>query len=126
VKHIYQPPGSSLCGQTCVAMITGISLDESIQLFDGKRGGTRTRDLVNALANKGIQCGDKLVRLKGQAKPNVCIVKLHFDDSKVTHWVVWHNGRFYDPSYYGDGQLNAKKNEYQTGVRETSYLPVHL
>jgi hypothetical protein len=43
IKWIQQPEGSSLCGQTCVAMIAGITLEESIGAFGGKKRGTRIR-----------------------------------------------------------------------------------
>jgi hypothetical protein len=75
--HIYQPPGSSLCGQTCVAMLAGISLEESISAFNGKRGGTLTRDVVDAFRKLGIHCGDKLIHLKGQKKPGERCTSLH-------------------------------------------------
>jgi hypothetical protein len=127
IDHIFQPPGSSLCGQTCVAMIAGVSLKESIDVFSGKRGGTRTKDVVAALRKLGINCGDQpLTRYRGDCLPDTCIAKLHFDHQKQTHWVVWHEGIFYDPSIDGDFILNAIKNKYPEGVRLTSYLPIFM
>jgi hypothetical protein len=114
IKHIIQPPESSLCGQTCVAKIAGITLEESIEAFA-------------ALRKLGIDCGDSpLTRLKGQDKPDTCIVKLHFEGTANTHWVVRHEERFYDPSVYGDSKLNKTKNKYPEGVRQTSYLPIFI
>jgi hypothetical protein len=77
IKYQYQPPGSSLCGQTCVAMIAGITLEESIEAFRGKKGGTRTKEVVAALRKLGINCGDPpLTRIKSQELPDTCIVGL--------------------------------------------------
>lgn len=117
--HLQQPEKSSLCGQACVAMIAGITLDESIKVFRTK-GGTRTSDVYRALTTLGIKCGDKLVRLKdGIQKPNICIVKLHFSDTKNTHWTVWNHNHFYDPG------LEFPIEEYPKHlVRETSFLPI--
>jgi hypothetical protein len=127
INHIFQPPNSKLCGQTCVAMIAGITLKESIEAFGGKKGRTRTKDVVGALRKLGINCGDPpLTRLKGQDKPDTCIVKLHFDGTTNTHWVIWHEEIFYDPSLYGDSELNKTKNKYPEGVRQTSYLPIFI
>jgi hypothetical protein len=128
IKHMYQPVGSSLCGQTCVAMLAGITLDQAIEAFGGKKGGTRTKDVVAALRKLAINCGDPpLTRFTGDnCLPDTCIVKLHIDGAKHTHWVVWHEGRFYDPSWYGDSCLNKTKNKYRQGIRHTSYLPVFL
>jgi hypothetical protein len=130
IKWMQQPPGSSLCGQTCVAMIAGITLDESIESFGGKRGGTRTKELVAALRKLGINCGDPpLVRINGQCYPDTCIVKLHInheDYKKSTHWVIWHEGRYYDPSLIGQYTLNCYKGKYPEGIRPTSYLPIFM
>jgi hypothetical protein len=127
IKWLQQPEGSSLCGQTCVAMIAGITLEESIAAFGGKRSGTRTKDLVAALRKLGIDCGDPpLARIKYQCYPDTCIVKLHFDNKTHTHWTLWHNGRYYDPDFTGQYTLNCYKGKYPEGVRATSYLPIYL
>jgi hypothetical protein len=127
IKWMQQPEGSSLCGQTCVAMLAGVTLEESIKSFGGKRGGTRTKELVNAIRKLGINCGDPpLVRINGQCYPDTCIVKLHFDDQTHTHWTLWHNGQFYDPSYIGQYTLYCYKGKYPEGIRPTSYLPIFM
>jgi hypothetical protein len=119
IKWIQQPEGSSLCGQTCVAMIAGVTLEESIEAFGGKRSGTRTKDVVIALRKLGIN---------GQCYPDTCIVKLHFDGQKNTHWTIWHEGKFYDPEAYHNFFLNEFMggNKYWEGVRQTSYLPIFM
>lgn len=129
MKHIFQPPGSSLCGQTCVAMIAGVSLEESIAAF-GKRSGTRTKEVVAALRKLGVNCGDPpLMRLREPWRltnlPETCIVKMHFDGSKTTHWAIWHNKRFYDPDERGHQSL-YENIAYPSGVRITSYLPIFM
>ena len=119
MKLVRQPEGSSLCGQACVATIAGVSLEESIQAFC-TRGGTHTWQLVKALRKLGLKCGDKPIRLTNRRqKPSTCIVRLHFDGYKFTHWTVYHDGVYLDPDL---GVLT----EYPEGVRETSYLPVYL
>lgn len=115
---ILQPEGSWLCGQTCVAMLAGITLEESIAVF-GKRSSTSTKDVIRALRSLGISCGDSLISLKKQAKTPVCMVVLHFAGVKYTHWTVYHNDLYYDPAC---GILK----EYPEGFRETSFLPVFL
>lgn len=121
IKYVTQPLGSALCGQTCVAMIAGISLEESIDVF-GKRGETETRDLVAALRKLNIRCGDKLIRRKkGRDLPECCIVVVHFPGAPMRHWhwVVYYKGLYYDPDT-GIGML------YRPEVRITSYLPIYL
>jgi hypothetical protein len=83
-----------------------------------KKGGTRTL---------GVECGDPpLTRYRRDCLPDTCIVMLHFDFQKHRHWVIWHEGRFYDPSIEGDFVLNETKHKYPVGVRLTSYLPIFM
>jgi hypothetical protein len=130
INHIFQPPGSSLCGQTCVAMIAGITLDDSIEAFGGKKGGTRTKDVVAALQKLGINCGDPpLTRFNGDCfTSDTCIVKLRFEESNHSHWTLWHEGRYYDPDEYAAYIMNKSLNgnKYWEGVRPTSYLPIFM
>lgn len=113
-----QPENSCLCGQTCVAMIAEISLEESISVF-GKRSSTTTKDVINALRKLGISCGDRLLSAKKHEKPDVCICVLHYKDFKQTHWCVWNGEWYLDPAY---GIID----EYGEGFRVTSYLPIYL
>jgi len=119
LKMIMQPEGSNLCGQACVAMLLGISLDESIKLI-GKRGKTRTRDLVTALKAKGCDCGTRLIR--GDFIGD-CIIKMTFTRTH-SHWIIFYEGKFYDPSngFNPPGILIfAKRGEYKL----SSYLPIY-
>lgn len=118
MKLIRQPKGSSMCGQACVATIAGVSLEESIKAFGGSKGGTRTKQVVNALRKLGVACGDKLVRIsKKNPKPSECMVVLRFDDCRYGHWTFYFHGLYFDPD------IGIVK-EYPEGVRETSYLPI--
>lgn len=95
VSYIKQPPGSDCCGQACVAMLAGITLDESIAMF-GKKGGTTTKDVVAVLTRLGIGCADRLVRKK---PAGTCIVSvLAKSDKTYRHWVLYHNGVYFDPA----------------------------
>ena len=61
------------CGQACVAMIAGVTLEEAI-VATGKTSRTRTADLKRGLDVFGIPHGDKLIRYrKGNPLPTVCI-----------------------------------------------------
>jgi hypothetical protein len=130
INHIFQPPESSLCGQTCVAMIAGITIEESIVAFGGTRRGTRTKQLVEALRKLGVKCGDApLTRIpktwQWDDLPKTCIVKLHFEWTKTTHWTLWHNNRFYDPTEEANNLIYLGI-AYPQGVRLTSYLPIFM
>lgn len=118
MELVRQPKNSNLCGQACVATIAGVSIEESIKAFDGTRGKTRTKQVAKALRKFGIECGDRLIRLSGKVnKTSFCMVRLHFNNAKHTHWTMYSNGLFYDPDF---GILRA----YPERVRQTSFLPI--
>lgn len=117
MELIMQPPGSWLCGQTCVAMIAGITLEQSIRIF-GKRSGTTTKQVIRALRETGIECGDILIRARNHERPAFCMAVVHFRGERYTHWTIWKNGRYYDPAI---GIID----EYPEDAWVTSYLPIY-
>lgn len=120
MKYIRQPEGSSLCGQTCVAMVAGVSLEESIKVF-GTRSGTRTRQLVAALKTLRVNCGNKLIRLsKKNKKTDLCIVHLRIKGVKNGHWTVWNKNHFLDPG------IEMYVVDYGEMAKECSFLPIYL
>jgi hypothetical protein len=97
-------------------MIASITLEESVAVFK-TRGRTTTKQVVKALREFGISCGDKRLSLKKHPKSSVCMVICHYRDCKSTHWVVYNNGLYFDPAA-------GIVVEYPDGVRETSCLPI--
>ena len=107
IKHLRQPVGSSLCDQTCVAMVAGVSLDEAIEAVGCTRG-TRIKELADGLNKLGFICDRKLKTLSKKKPlteqlPSTAIVntKWRSEHRKTPggHWVVWHNERIYDPEF---------------------------
>jgi hypothetical protein len=93
----YRPPRSNLCGQTCIAMLLGISIDDALKLI-GKRGCTRTRDLVKALRSQGFTCPDRAQRCdRDHPIPYDCIMKYSWRGRSKGHWVLRVGGVEYDP-----------------------------
>ena len=89
------------CGQTCIAMLAGITLIEAINII-GKTRATRTGDLKRGLDICGISHGDRLIRHKrGRPLPRLCICHFGMEIRPsmpiAGHWVVFHNGTFFDP-----------------------------
>ena len=117
INLIKQPKGSNLCGQACVAMITGISLEESIKLF-GSKGKTGTKQLYYALKERGITCSEKAVRIKNNNKPEFCIITIHYTGYKNKHFCVWNNNKYYDPAR----GIRKKLDKFE---RETSFIKIN-
>lgn len=98
MNRIQQPEGSSLCGQACVAMAAGVSLDRAIEVI-GHSHGTYTRDVIAGLRSLGIGCGDRLHRVsrKLPVLPQRCIVAMHSPRRRLEHWMLSWDGEMFDP-----------------------------
>lgn len=123
-KYITQPPNSNLCGQTCVAMLAGITLEESIEVF-GTSGPTRTKDLIRALTKLGFKTDKKLglaprKHIKGWCSKVVSIQKMVVQEKpRRTHWVLSIYGLIVDPSPYPvNGRIiSGLAVRFRNGVR---------
>lgn len=121
--HQFQPQDSSLCGQTCVAMIASISISQSIDIFK-KRGRTNTKNVVNALRYLGFHCSDKAIRIsKDVILPLRCIARVReCNNKRWSHWIVLWDGWIYDPAY-GLAELPHNPN-WSPSTHMTSFIPV--
>jgi len=113
---IKQPDGKKQCGQIAVAVVAGITLNESILLV-GKKGCTRTKDLVTALRKVGYQCPNKCRKMP---RPHLAIAQLHHPNRKGWHWVVVDGDKIFDGTNGNDRGQVVWKNSW----RMTSYLPI--
>ena len=121
MKYIKQPKGSSLCGQSCVAMITDMTLDESIEIF-GSRGQTNTKQVINALRTRVSITAERLTRVKGPL-PELCIVKILWEN-KGSHWVIHKKGKIYDPAIGVYKLLKYKEMIKKVPGKMTSYIKI--
>lgn len=80
----------SNCGQTCVAMLTGISQWEAMNAF-GKDDGSTPKQMEDVLHRLGYETK----RLRGRAWPELGIIFVRGVD--VNHAVAVKNGVAYDP-----------------------------
>ncbi len=98
--HRIQQPTDTTCGQTCVAMLAGVTVDEVCEVM-GKKGKTHRKDLARALNHFNFSC-TPLIRMTKVLEKDVlrlAIIRLQHPTTKSwTHWVVRKDGEDYDPS----------------------------
>lgn len=123
IRALLQPPDSSLCGQTCVAMAAGVSLAEAIKAVGhDKTRGTTTAEVVRGLRALGLSCANraKPVGRVRQVLPTRGLVAIHRPEGtkKPTrwHWLLTWDGRMYDP---------AGRWPHYEGWRITSALEIY-
>ncbi len=96
ISYIKEPTGS-LCGQTCVAMLAGVSVDDVIDVM-GTHEGTVKQDLKKALDYYGIAYAPKSTKFNADTSlPELCIIRMKLPD--YGHWGIYHKGTFYDPEF---------------------------
>ena len=114
------------CGPACVAMVLGIKYGEAVRLFwptgRARKAGTTTRQVREALAKGGADCGERLLRAY-RGMEDVRSLDHHAILHGVPavgwegmgHWVLWdaRRGLVLDPGFTPSGSM-----------RIVSYLPV--
>lgn len=123
------------CGQTCLAMVTGVSVEE-VERTLGKTGSTRTADLVRWLRKQGWECEDRLqkVGLPEQIgiKPLWAIAKVaqRAPDGRLKpnwHWVVLWEGQWFDPERPGHSRPPGEWTSYlrltKSGAKRSRPVP---
>lgn len=104
----------------------------------GKSGLSNKYHLITGLMAFGVDCGDKLVRGMPETDETAIIKfmfvdfekelgrvkaqELHLDGPRRSHWVVWHNKKFYDPA----AGVFRKKPDYLTTCNFVSHLKVYV
>jgi|GEM_PF-3231900 len=114
-----------MCGQCCVAMLTGSSLKRVLYIV-GHDHGTKTKELALAIRLLGFDCRDRLRHVKHVVKhlykTDRALVKLTIKHSSSWHWVAWIENKIYDPSKsYPVSLFSSIDNER---IRPTSYLEI--
>ena len=121
MKVVLQEPESKVCGQACLAMILGVTLDEACELV-GHRKGTKTRELVAVLRAQGKPCGPRLIPFRRWGlHPHFRGLAKLSRGSGNWHWVVIWDDVVYDP-LQGASSLSDFEQSLPEGQRLTSGL----
>jgi hypothetical protein len=118
-NRILQPNGSNLCGQSVIAMLLDIELEEACKLVGHKRQ-TWTRDMTRTLRAAGWQTSDKRITISSKTQlPELCIINMKWA-KRQRHWVIKSGQEIYcslglDRDYY---------EAYKEYVKPTSFLPL--
>ena len=92
-------PHDGLCGQSCVAMLAGITLDEAINIMHcGEWQATMNR-IINALNYFGIDHSEDIIYTNekpGITLPKCCVVMEKM--GRYSHYLIYFDGKGYDPN----------------------------
>ena len=96
IQYIPQPT-EYLCGQACVAMIAGVSVEDVIRVMNNDKS-TGKKDIERALDHYGIRQAKTMTKAdNGTPLPSACILKVLV--SGYSHWILYYHGKYYDPEF---------------------------
>lgn len=116
--ELVMQPTFETCGQACIAMISGKTVEEVIK--DMKTDGpTSIGQLVKILDEYGIKHAEKNVRIsqKNPVPYEFSILTAHMKGG-YNHWLLLYGGRYYDPEF------GLIEGEYPHG-RITSFFAIY-
>lgn len=101
MMHVQQPRGSRLCGQTCVAIVAGVSIDRAKELCTGGyQRATSEHDLRRGLAALGFTLGTfERCRhpIPGHGGPALARVRYR-SRRHGYHWICLQGATIFDPA----------------------------
>lgn len=106
INYLKQPQ-NGCCGQTCLAMLAGISVDEVIKIMKSTKWQASLSKVIESLDYFGL-LHKKPVYIKGRKVnlPKCCIVNVKGENK--SHLLIYYDGKYFDPSF---GVLNEYEFE---------------
>ena len=91
-------PWDGLCGQSCIAMIAGTTLDEACDIMKCREWQANMSKMIATLEYLGIRHADKIVYTLGRSVelPKCAIIMERM--GRYSHYLVEYDGKFYDPN----------------------------
>lgn len=95
IKYITYPK-AGYCGQICIAMLTGLSVNEVADVMQAKAWQCSFSKLLETLDYYGISHDDKITYIRGKdfILPDCCIVNVK--DGQISHFILYYKGNYYD------------------------------
>jgi hypothetical protein len=86
------------CGQTCLAMLAGISVDEVIKIMKSSKHQASISKVIETLDYFGFS-HEKPVYTKGKnvELPKCCIINVRGENK--SHLSIYYDGEYYDPTH---------------------------
>ena len=95
-KHIYEPTELQ-CGQAVLAMLSGKSVEDIIEIVGTDRE-TTLKQMFFCLDVCEIKYKKERIEVKAESElPKVCILSL--ETPHCWHWSLYFGGKFLDPEY---------------------------
>lgn len=93
-------PDEGLCGQACLAMLSGLPLEEIMTIMQAKKWQASLSKVIETLDYFRLKHADKMIYQKDKFShlPNLCLLNVKADDDQLSHLLIYFNGKYYDPT----------------------------
>jgi len=108
-------PKPNMCGQTSVAMIVGVTVEDVVNVMHARGGQSSMSKVIETLDYYGIKHAEKIAYLakENNTLPNLCILIVKVGEG--SHFLVYYNGKYFDPS---QGELDSYDSNRKVGYLE--------
>lgn len=108
MKVIIQPE-DGLCGQTCVAMLAGVTIEDVNKVMDCGVWKATMGHVISALNYYGIGHSDTIVYTEGEptSLPKCCVMMEKM--GRFCHYLVHYDGKFYDSNLGVQDEFDMSK-----------------
>ncbi len=88
-------PKAGYCGQQCIAMLTGLSVEEVSEIMQAKAWQCSFSKLLETLDYFGISYEERIIYTRGKTVelPKCCIVNIR--DERRSHFALYYHGEYY-------------------------------
>lgn len=99
IKLVLQPD-DGLCGQACIAMLTGLPLEEIVTIMKAKKWQVSLSKMIETLDYFDLKHADKMSykREHFSQLPNLCLLNVKTNHTPKSHLLLYFNKNFYDPA----------------------------
>ncbi len=95
-------PFDGLCGQTCIAMLAGVTLDEACEIMHCREWQANMGKMIETLDYLFIPHADVLHYTKGEDPEKIklpdCAILLE-KMGRYSHYLIYFEGTYYDPTH---------------------------
>lgn len=95
--HFQKQPASGLCGQTCIAMLANIPVQEVIKIMKSNKWQGSVSKMIETLDYFGFTYEHTMYTRRREVKlPKCCIINV--TRNHMSHFVVYYEEKYYDPA----------------------------
>lgn len=95
-------PDVGFCGQACMAMLSGLTIEEIITSMKAKKWQVSLSKFIETLDYFSLAHADKMIYIKRNffQLPNLCLLNVKSSDvsEKRSHFLLYFDKKYYDPA----------------------------